>query len=156
MAFSLISLFFALTMQFGFGLQPCILCLWQRAPFAATAALALLAWVWKPYKKQTALLLILCAGIYLSGMGLAVFHTGVERHWWVGTAGCSVHPLNGTSPDDLREELLKTVTPRCDQIPWSLFGLSMANFNIVWSLCLAFFAAAAAAITGKDCHKKAS
>jgi hypothetical protein len=35
----------------------------------------------------------------------------------------------------------------------------MANYNIVWSLALAFFAAAAAAALpskGKDCHRKES
>jgi disulfide bond formation protein DsbB len=78
-------------------------------------------------------------------MGLAIFHTGVELHWWLGTSGCAVEPLNGASSADLREALLHTVTPRCDQIAWTILGFSMTNLNVGLSLALAFFAAAASA-----------
>jgi len=144
-AVSLGSLLFALAMQFGFGIHPCVLCLWQRLPYGVVAILALLAWAWKPYRPQTAFLLGLCSFCFLIGMGLAVFHSGVERHWWLGTSGCAIQPLQGASVDDLREALLHTVTARCDEIVWTIFGLSMANLNIVWSLASAFFAAASAA-----------
>ncbi|KAB2833267.1 MAG: disulfide bond formation protein B, partial [Caedimonadaceae bacterium] len=35
--------------------------------------------------------------------------------------------------------LLKTPFVRCDQITWSLFGLSLAAYNALISLILAFF-----------------
>jgi disulfide bond formation protein DsbB len=145
LGFNIGALLFALIMQFGFGLHPCVLCLWQRAPYATAGFLAFFAWMWKPYGRQTVFLLGLCAFAYLAGLGLAIFHSGVELHWWLGTSGCAVQPLNGATADDLRETLLHTVTPRCDQIAWTIFGLSMANLNIGLSLALAFFAAAATA-----------
>ncbi|MDE1900696.1 MAG: disulfide bond formation protein B [Alphaproteobacteria bacterium] len=145
LAASLGSLAFVLVMQFGFGLEPCVLCLWQRVPYDAAAIIAAILWAWKPYARHSVVLLILLTAIYLTGMGLAVFHTGVEQHWWVGTPGCAVQPLNGTSPDDLRRQLLQMTVPHCDHIAWTFLGLSMANWNIVWSLFLAFFAAATAA-----------
>ena len=141
------ALLFALIMQFGFGLEPCVLCLWQRVPYCVAGVLALAAWLWKPYGRQAVFLLALAAAAYLVGMGLAVFHSGVELHWWEGTAGCAVQPLNGGSPADLREALLHTAMPHCDHIAWTFLGLSMANYNIALSLALAFFAAAAAAKT---------
>ena len=144
-AVSLGSLFFAFVMEYGFGLQPCILCLLQRAPYVGTAVLSLAAWVWTPYRRQSVVLLGLCAAVSLAGMGLAVFHSGVELHWWTGTSGCAVEPLLGTSADEMREALLRTVAPRCDQISWTFLGLSMTNYNVGFSLALAFFAAAAAA-----------
>ena len=137
------ALAFAFTMQFGFGVEPCILCLWQRVPYGLAAFLSLLALTWKPYHRQTTFLLALCVIAYLAGMGLAIFHTGVELHWWTGTAGCAVQPLNGTSPEELRQSLLQRVTPRCDQISWTLFGFSMTNYNIAMSLALAFLTAVA-------------
>ena len=137
------SLLFALTMQYGFGVQPCILCLWQRVPYGVGAVAALGILLAKPYGRHSVVLLGLTAAAYLVGMGLAIFHTGVELHWWVGTSGCAVEPLHGSSPADLREALLKTVVPRCDQISWTILGFSMANLNIVLSLALAFFAGAA-------------
>ena len=143
---SLGSLVFALIMEYGFGLQPCILCLWQRVPYVVVAVLALGAGLWRPYGRQSVILLSLCAAAFLAGMGLAIFHSGVELHWWTGTSGCAVEPLVGTSPDDVREALLRTVAPRCDQIAWTFLGLSMTNYNVAFSLALAFFSAAAAAV----------
>ncbi|MGB9151805.1 MAG: disulfide bond formation protein B [Alphaproteobacteria bacterium] len=140
------ALFFAFVMQFGFDLHPCVLCLWQRVPYVVAGILALAAWLLGRRAPLLApLLLAFCAVAYLAGMGLAIFHTGVELHWWLGTSGCAVEPLTGASPDDLREALLHTVMPRCDQIAWTIFGLSMTNLNVALSLALAFFAAAAAA-----------
>jgi disulfide bond formation protein DsbB len=139
------SLLFALTMQFGFGVLPCVLCLWQRVPYGSAAVLSLMALLWKPYGRQTIVILGLCVVAYLTGMGLAIFHTGVELHWWLGTSGCAVQPLHGASPEDLRQALLQTIAPRCDEISWTIFGFSMANLNIAASLALAFFSAAVAA-----------
>ncbi|MDR3423575.1 MAG: disulfide bond formation protein B [Alphaproteobacteria bacterium] len=143
-------LLFALTMQFGFGDQPCILCLWQRIPYGAAAVFSALALVWKPQGRRTAALLGLCALVYLAGMGLGIFHTGVEQHWWLGTSGCTVQPLRGSSPEELRQSLLQTISPPCDKISWTIFGFSMANLNIAFSLALAFFAAAAAAKAARE------
>jgi disulfide bond formation protein DsbB len=147
---SLGSLIFALIMQLGFGVQPCILCLWQRTPYAVVALISFLVVVLRPSRRQTALMLFVCAFCFVVGLSLAIFHTGVELHWWLGTSGCSVQPLSGGSPEDLRLSLLQTVAPRCDQIAWTLFGLSMANYNIAFSLVLAFFATAAAAKATQD------
>jgi len=145
LAVNLGSLIFALVMEYGFGLKPCILCLLQRIPYVVVAVLSLLAWIWTPYRRQSVVLLALCAVAYVAGMGLAVFHSGVELHWWTGTSGCAVQPLLGASADDLREALLQTVSPRCDQIAWTFLGLSMTNYNAALSLALALFSAAAAA-----------
>jgi disulfide bond formation protein DsbB len=144
--FNIGALLFALTMQFGFGVRPCILCLLQRIPYASVAVLSAITLAWKPFKRQTTVLLGLCAVIYLAGMGLAAFHTGVERHWWEGTTRCTAQPIKeGASVEEMREALLKMDEPRCDVISWSIFGLSMANFNVAGSLVLALFAAAVAA-----------
>ena len=126
------ALAFAFVVQFGFGIEPCILCLWQRAPFGIAAMLTIAA------------ILIACTVVFLIGAGLAVFHTGVELHWWIGTTGCSIQPLHGSSPEDLRLELLRTAVARCDQISWTLLGFSMTNWNIPFSLGLALYSALSA------------
>ena len=131
------SLIFALTMQFGFDVQPCILCLWQRGPFILGAVFALIGLFW--HRALKVLLSLIGAG-YLVNTGLAIFHTGVERHWWMGTSGCAIRPLDGSTVEDLRTQLLHMAIARCDQISWSLFGLSMANYNVPFSLGLAALA----------------
>jgi disulfide bond formation protein DsbB len=147
LAGAVVALAFALLMQYGFGLHPCVLCLWQRAPFGAVIVLAGLASL-AAMRRYASALLALSALAYLTGAGLAIFHTGVERHWWLGTSGCSITPLSGTSTEDLRTQLLHTVVARCDEIAWTFLGLSMANYNVIYSLALALFALLAARKAG--------
>ncbi len=135
------SLAFALTMQFGFDVQPCELCLWQRMPFVSAGVLALLCLVARPYARW---FLGLAALLLLANSGLAVFHSGVERHWWEWVSACTGSALSRVnSIEDLRQQLLATPVVRCDKISWSIFGLTMANINIVFSAALALFAAMA-------------
>lgn len=135
---------FALIMQYGFDVHPCILCLWQRIPFGLAAMLALMACIWRPYRKRGRILLGLCAVLFSANAGLAFFHTGVELHWWTGTSGCHITPLHGASVEDWRTQIMNTATGHCDQINWTFLGLSMANWNIPFSLGLALYSLAAA------------
>jgi len=139
------ALLFALLMEYGFDVRPCILCIWQRIPYAAAAALSLIALVWTPYRRQTILLLTLCSILYLTGAGIAAYHSGVERHWWEGTPSCAAEELKGASPEELRKALLAVEEPRCDEITWSILGLSLTNLNIIAFLGLTAFSALAAA-----------
>jgi disulfide bond formation protein DsbB len=143
------ALIFAFIMQYGFDVEPCVLCLWQRVPFAVAALLSLTALLWKPYGHLTIIILMICAAVFAVGAGLAIFHTGVELHWWLGTSGCAIQPLHGSSVEDLRTELLHTVVARCDQISWRFLGLSMANWNVPFSSALAIFSGSAASRVGK-------
>lgn len=142
-AASAFALLFAYVFQYGFGYEPCILCLWQRVPFVAAILLTGLSFA-PPLRKYAPLLLGLCAVSFLACTVLAAFHTGVERHWWLGTEGCAITPLNGATPKDLRALLLGTPVAHCDEISWAFLGLSMANYNVPFSLALAGFAALAA------------
>jgi disulfide bond formation protein DsbB len=145
------ALLFVFTMQYGFGVQPCILCLWQRVPYGVVALLSLIAVLWRPYGRHSTVLLGLCALTFTVGAGLALFHTGVELHWWLGTSGCSIQPLHGPANEDLRTQLLHTAVAHCDEISWTFLGLSMANWNVGASLILAIFAG-----TATRCRKNAS
>jgi disulfide bond formation protein DsbB len=149
MAAGIGSLLFALTLQYGFDVAPCQLCLWQRVPFAVTALLALIAIVVRPYGKTTRLLLDICIFLFLANAGLALFHSGVERHWWEWHSSCTGSTLDRTkSLEDLRQELLGKPVVRCDEISWTLLGFSMANWNIPFSLALALFVGMAARFKG--------
>lgn len=132
----------ALASQYGLGLKPCILCLYQRGPYTIAALLAGLA-LWPGLSlPRIRLLLAVCALAFTINSGIAFFHNGVEQHWWTGTAAClGGGPALPTTPEQMLAQLAGPPAPRCDQIPWTLFGLSMAAYNIPASLCLAGFAA---------------
>ncbi len=138
------ALTFVFIMQYGFGYEPCVLCQWQRLPYVIAAIAAFLALIWQPYKTQTTAILGICVLAFATGAALALFHSGVERHWWLGTSGCAIQPLNGGSIEDLRTQLTHMAVARCDQISWTFLGLTMANWNIPFSLGLTGFAASTA------------
>jgi disulfide bond formation protein DsbB len=133
------SILFALIMQYGFDKQPCILCLWQRVPFVLAAMLMALSLWLKPNAQWTSIVFYACGGLFLINTGLAFFHTGVEQHWWAGTSGCAITPLNAQSIEDLRTAILNTVTAHCDEVNFRILGYSMANWNVPFSFGLAVF-----------------
>jgi disulfide bond formation protein DsbB len=66
-----------------------------------------------------------------------VFHAGVEQKWWLGPTGCTGASLSGLSPEEAMKRLMGTPVVRCDEIPWALFGISMAAWNAIISLGVA-------------------
>jgi disulfide bond formation protein DsbB len=119
-----------------------VLCWWQRYAHFAVIALALLAVLPVPAPVRAALLLGAAVSA-LGGAGIAAFHVGVEQHWWQGTAECGSTLGPASSIDEMRKMLLAQPVVRCDEVAWSLFGISMAGYNVVISLGLAAFGFAA-------------
>ena len=68
----------------------------------------------------------------LAGAGIAVFHVGVEQHWWQGITECSAPMVSGTSAEIMGQIMAQPLV-RCDAIAWSLFGISMAGWNALVS-----------------------
>ncbi len=118
----------ALAFEYLGGLPPCEMCLWQRWALAAALALALLGWA-TDYARAV---LALAALAVLGGAGIAVFHVGVEQHWWQGITKCAATLSSGSNADVMGQILAQPLV-RCDAIPWSLFGISMAGWNVVVS-----------------------
>ncbi|OIQ98432.1 disulfide bond formation protein B [mine drainage metagenome] len=139
----------ALTAQFGFGLRPCILCLYQRGPYVVSALLALAALLPLCPPRLRVWLLGLCALSFAVNGGIAIFHVGVEQHWWHGTAACVPVAPVPTTPAEMMAALSAPPPPRCDQAAWTLWGISMAGFNVPASFVLAAFAAWAARALGR-------
>lgn len=117
------------------GWAPCAMCLWQRWPHAAAIVIGALGYL-APSRAVAALGAVSMA----IGSSLALFHTGVERDWWEGPASCtsSGDGLSGLSGDALLPGAT-TDAPAlvlCDAFTPFLFGLSMANWNLLASLGL--------------------
>lgn len=122
---------------FGFqyigGMAPCQLCLWQRWPHAAAVLILGLAlatgWRWLAWAGALAA---------LATAGIGLFHAGVEQGWWEFISSCTQGSIAGLSGADLLDPTLATAPPvRCDAIPWSLLGISMAGWNAIASAGLA-------------------
>ena len=145
MAASAIALLIALISQYLGDLAPCKLCLWQRIPHGAVILIGTGALLWFRGPRER-LLLTWASMVALSiGAGIALFHAGVEQHWFEGPSSCSGQSgLNSAlSLDELRKKLLAAPIVRCDEIPWSLFGLSIAAGNALACIVLAAFCSVA-------------
>jgi len=126
----------AYTAQYQFGIDPCILCLYQRVPYAVAGVLALVA-ILMPRGTGRRVLLAICIPIFLIGAGVAFYHTGVEQNWWVSVAGCGGALATFSSAADLKANLLAPPVKACGDVDWTLFGLSMTVYNTAVYLGLA-------------------
>lgn len=145
---SLGTLGFVLFTQYGLGLRPCVLCVYQRIPYVVIIALGLLAY---GLPRKAACFIFLTALTFLTGAGIAGFHIGVEQHWWEGTAHCSGKlPGPNASIEELRAVILNAPITRCDQVTAQFLGISMAAYNFVFSLMMAAFSF----MTWKTAHGK--
>lgn len=134
----------ALLGQFAFGLAPCQMCIYQRIPFlivviGGIAAFALRASRRRAYDALLKPLLAVNAVAFAVNAALATYHTAIERGWIEETQGCVVD-FNFSDPS-LIDKIMSAQATSCTDIPWQdpLFGLSMANLNVL--LCAALFAA---------------
>jgi len=123
------------------GLAPCELCIWQRWAYGGVITAALLALLAARAPKAAALLLALGGVAALAGGGIAIFHVGVEQHWWQGLTGCSGSALSGDmTAEEFEAAILAAPAVRCDEIAWSFAGISMAGYNVLYAAALAIFA----------------
>ena len=125
----------AMAFQYLGGLVPCEMCMWQRWALVAALGLALLGWALGHARS----VLALSALAVLAGAAIAGFHVGVEQHWWQGLTACSAAPVTRTTAE-LMSEIMAAPLVRCDAIAWSLFGVSMAGWNVLFSSGIGGFA----------------
>ncbi len=120
------------------GLLPCRMCYWQRIPHAVVIVLPifliLLGW------RYAVWLAVLAGFIMLISAGLGFWHSGVEWGFLPGPTGCSGNIDFSGDVSTVLDGLLKTKTIRCDEVPWSFLGLSMAGWNFVNSAFIAIYA----------------
>ncbi len=114
------------------GLAPCPLCLIQRWPHFAVVALGLAAAL--AGGRVRAGLLALCIPALLVSAGYGVYHAGVEQGWF---ASACAAPMSGGSIEDIRAQIMAAPLTRCDEVPWSLAGLSLAGWNALVSVVAA-------------------
>ncbi|MFO7921954.1 MAG: disulfide bond formation protein B [Nioella sp.] len=125
------ALFFgALFFQFVIGLEPCSMCFWQRWPHRLGIVIGVIGGI---FPKA----LVAWAGALNMAVstGLGAFHSGVERGWWDGPASCTSRGVDLMNSEcGLLDPDCGTPVVLCDEIPWQMLGLSMANYNAIISL----------------------
>lgn len=122
----------ALYFQYGMGLNPCIMCIYQRNAVFGIALTALIGLSW-PDKMPVRLLAIVGWGISaIWGLLIAIEHVDIQTAANPFFAPCEIVPnFPGWLP--LHEWIpgVFAATGDCGDIDWSLLGLSMPQWMIV-------------------------
>lgn len=114
------------------GLAPCAMCLEQRRVHWAILAIAAVLFVVVRVKGGLARWAAGALGLaFLWSVYAAGHHVAVENHWMPATCDAVVG-------GDLRfDPNAPLVVPQCDEVAWSLWGISMAGYNALISLAAA-------------------
>ncbi|MBL1146490.1 MAG: disulfide bond formation protein B [Pseudomonadota bacterium] len=128
----------ALFFQEVMNLPPCPLCIYQRVPYIVVIGLSVPAILLRGCPALIMLALSALA-LYIDA-GIAGFHVGVEKGWWEGLGECSGNFNANMTIEELRAAVLDAPIVRCTEVPWSLFGISMAGYNMVIATAMAIFA----------------
>ena len=118
--------------RFG-ALEPCPLCRDQRNWHWAVVGVAALAYVAVRLRPGLARAMAALIGLVLLGAaGMGAYHVAVEQHWVIAQCDARI------DLDNLGFDQTGTFTvPKCDQIAWSMFGISMAGYNALISFLMA-------------------
>jgi disulfide bond formation protein DsbB len=126
----------ALLSQYWGGLAPCELCILQRWPWAVAIVISLVAVMVgdRPALRPVTLIL---GVVFAIGVAFAFYHVGVEQHWFAGPTACTARSGGAITLEEMKRQILGTAPVMCDRPAWTLFGVSMAGFNLLASLIMA-------------------
>jgi disulfide bond formation protein DsbB len=133
----------ALLSQYWGGLAPCELCLLQRWPWAVAVTVSLVA-VLAGGRAGLPWLALVLALVFAVGVVFAFYHLGVEQKWFAGPTACTATATGAMTLEQMKQQILGTAPVMCDRVQWSLFGVSLAGWNLLASvimnaICLAIF-----------------
>ncbi len=132
----------ALASQYWGGLAPCELCLLQRWPWAAAITIAIVA-LFVGERGSLPWVALALTLVFIVGIGFAFYHLGVEQRWFAGPSACTPSTGAATTLEEMRQRILNAQLVRCDEPQWSLYGVSLAGWNLLASLVMALLCAAA-------------
>jgi disulfide bond formation protein DsbB len=142
--FSVIAIASALIAEYYFDLQPCGMCLKQREPYYIIIAGFILVMILKWQDKIWFYVGVQIVSIY--GLFYSLWHVGIENKILAGPSSCSGGLNISTNKSSLKEQIISKAVINCEEVAWSIFGLSAATMNslllflifIINAICIAY------------------
>ncbi len=128
-------------------LAACPLCLRQREVYWAAIAIAAIGLIvirFMRHPRMTMTLNTILCLVFITSAVIAGYHAGVEWHLWKGPEGCAAGASNlpaSAAEIDLDQRF---AIASCTEAAWRMFGISMAGYNVLISIGLAFLSAISA------------
>ena len=134
---SLIAISSALVVEYFFNLMPCKMCLYQRHTYYFIIVLILIHYfskkilpIWVYFLSEIA---------FLYGIFFTIWHIGIEQNLLSGPESCKASIKSVTSTQDLKQQILNNEVISCNEIIWTIFGLSAATINLILLILILFF-----------------
>ena len=131
--FSIFALFAAYFIQYVLKHQPCNLCIVERIPYIFSIIVISICLFTKKFEKLSLIILSL---IFFSATFISFYHFGIEQGFIKESLVCE---LNNESDNLSKKALLsqlKEMPVSCKDVTFKIFGLSLATFNIFFTLIL--------------------
>ena len=125
--FSVVALASALIAEYYFDLQPCAMCLKQRESYYVIIAGFILVMILKWQDKIWFYVGVQIVSIY--GLFYSLWHVGIENKILAGPSSCSGGLNISTNTSSLKEQIISKAVINCEEVAWSIFGLSAATMN---------------------------
>jgi disulfide bond formation protein DsbB len=125
----------ALLSQHWGGLAPCELCLLQRWPWGVAITISLVT-VLVGGRAALPWVALLLGFVFAASVVFAFYHLGVEQKWFAGPSACTANATGAMTLEQMKQQILGTAPVMCDRVQWSLFGVSLAGWNLLASLIM--------------------
>ena len=129
--FSFFSLIVALYIEYILGFKPCILCIYQRIPYAVAILISLTAF----FIGNRNILLIILGLTFLAGILLSGYHVSIEKGFIEPIFSCTGENIKALEKEEILKSL-NNIQPDCKDVDFSIFGVSLATLNFIISFVL--------------------
>ena len=127
----------ALIAEYIFHILPCQMCLNQRYPYYFIISIFIVFYFIK--KMSNIWLYIFAELAVLYGLFYSIWHVGIEQNLLTGPSGCSGKLEEVNSVNDLKEQILNQAIINCNEISWSMLGISATIINSLLLFLLLLF-----------------
>ena len=128
---SFFSLVAALYVEYILGFKPCIICIYQRIPYAIAILISLIAF----FIGNRNILLIILGLTFVSGILLSGYHVSIEKGIIEPIFSCTGENIKALDKEDILKSL-NNIQPDCKDVDFSIFGVSLATLNFIISFVL--------------------
>ena len=134
-SYAVLTLIIVYVMEFFFNLPPCELCVYQRIPYFLPLIISFVS----IFQKDKKISYYLCFFFLFSSLLLSIFHSLVERGIVDFGMSCAANEKEFSDVDELRAFLENVPITKCNEILFSISGVSLANINLIISLLMVTF-----------------
>ena len=128
---SFFSLAVAFYLEYILGFKPCILCVYQRIPYAIALLISLTVF----FVGNRNILLIILGLTFLAGILLSGYHVSIEKGFIDPIFSCTGENIKALEKEEILKSL-NNIQPDCRDVDFSIFGVSLATLNFIISFVL--------------------